>query len=99
MRTLLACTQSLLNLQASLGLGVCDADDVGVGRTHLLAKFQSAITTGRARYSNQDRLKWTVGVSTTRTGDLTEPQSTLNTLELWLQPQPQPQPHVKVIQN
>lgn len=48
------------NWQALLGLGICDADDVGMSRTDLLASLQSAITTGQACYRDQDRLKRTV---------------------------------------
>ena len=38
-------------------LGMCDAEAVATTRMGLLAALQGAITTGRARYRNQDRFK------------------------------------------
>jgi hypothetical protein len=46
--------------QALLELGMCDAGEVATARTGLLTALQGAITTGRARYRNQDCFKRTV---------------------------------------
>jgi hypothetical protein len=46
--------------QALLELGMCDTDEVATARAGLLTALQGAITTGQARYRNQDRFKRTV---------------------------------------